>query len=608
MKRRMKRVFVSVLATLVLMATFAISPAVATGTPTFSISEASGQAGEQVQVSVRIADNPGIIALQVRVSYDSEVLELQSADGQGDFSGVAFGPLNRQPFNVSWDDSLNPNSTANGTLATLTFQIKADAAPGDTVISIAYDEDNVFNSDYDNVSFATQNGKVTVTEPPSSNVSVYSTNEDCSAAVGRVSMSSEAGTTTVSASTISGYRFLGWYVVTGIENGQVTAYGEQVATTLSHTFTPTEDTALVAVYQARNSVNVTIGVVNGAQYSVGNSATVRMGGVESVPLGSNLLLSAVDSAKVLQWQDENGMILGTDANLSFPVNSRSSLMLVYRSELADQAFVQFVSSYDQVLSYNQYSATDEILFPTAPTRFGYTFDKWVFEGTDTEATEESIRAQIASSNLITLRPSYTKNEGTLIVTVEYAGVNRAADQYSLAVGSTRTLQAPEIDGYTFQCWKKGSTVLSYRGDYYIQPGRDTTLTACYVTSGTQVQRVPVIAMTDLITEINEANHLITCFATRSIPDGYTLLEQGVLYGINLESLTAETFVPGASGVYSYKGSTEYRNGVQRLSNRVSSDTIVIYHRGYMIVRDESTGEEAYYYTDIVSGSYNSINQ
>ena len=162
----MKRVLAVLLTTIMLLTIVAVSPIIALEVPTFSVSDAQGYAGDEVVLSVNIASNPGVISIGLQIGYDSSVLELKSAAIK-DFAEVSFSPIEANPFMVTWEDVLKPNNTNNGSLAVLTFSIKESAPLGDTSVTVDYNDneaDNVFNSDYDNVSFTMHNGKVTVLE------------------------------------------------------------------------------------------------------------------------------------------------------------------------------------------------------------------------------------------------------------------------------------------------------------------------------------------------------------------------------------------------------------------------------------------------------------
>lgn len=159
----MKRFFAFILATMMIISIVPISPVIALGTATFSVSEAEGSAGEEVTLAINVESNPGVVVIGLQIGYDSSVLELKSAAGK-DFADTSFGPTTGNPFHVTWEDVLNPNNTNGGVIAELTFLIKADAPLGESVVTVSYDEENVFNSNFNNVYFATQNGKVTVVE------------------------------------------------------------------------------------------------------------------------------------------------------------------------------------------------------------------------------------------------------------------------------------------------------------------------------------------------------------------------------------------------------------------------------------------------------------
>ena len=158
-----KHVFYICLLAAVLLLLSIIPSAFAAGTPTFSVSNAEGSPGDEVKLTVDVSNNPGVICIGLDITYDPAVLELKAANAAS-FGTLSFGPVSNIPFKLSWDESLKPNNTSNGSIVELTFAIKSNAALGDSVVAVSYDPDNVFNSDYDNVTFSVQSGKVRVKE------------------------------------------------------------------------------------------------------------------------------------------------------------------------------------------------------------------------------------------------------------------------------------------------------------------------------------------------------------------------------------------------------------------------------------------------------------
>ncbi len=134
----------------------------------FVVSTAEGVEGDTVTVTVSLANNPGIVSAKLKVAYDADVLELKSAKAEGVYAANAgFGPTTRNPFTINWVDTASGIIYADdGAFATLTFDIKADAAIGDSAITVSYDPDDVYvtddNNNYNNVTFAVENGAVKV--------------------------------------------------------------------------------------------------------------------------------------------------------------------------------------------------------------------------------------------------------------------------------------------------------------------------------------------------------------------------------------------------------------------------------------------------------------
>ena len=115
---------------------------------------------------------------------------------------------------------------------------------------------------------------------------------------------------------------------------------------------------------------------------------------------------------------------------------------------------------------------------------------------------------------------------------------------------------------------------------------------------------PVILLSEPYTVEAGTVHKVSCRATRSVPEGYTLLEQGMLYARDVAGLDENNFKEGTAGVNVARSTDTDPNGVMTLNVKVANDTIVVSFRGYMVVRNDSTGNESVWYTGVVSRSYN----
>ena len=89
------------------------------------------------------------------------------------------------------------------------------------------------------------------------------------------------------------------------------------------------------------------------------------------------------------------------------------------------AFVQFVSSYGQVLKAGTYSTIADTDFPIAPSKKGYVFEGW-------SMTADGINTAITNGGTIEVKPVY---------------VQETAATYTVAVQYPTELQEKNVSGY-----------------------------------------------------------------------------------------------------------------------------------------------------------------
>ena len=138
-----------------------------------SVMTASGKIGEQVEVEIRLSDNPGFADLSLEIGYDSEAMELTEVRPNAAVGGTFMQgqSLEALPFMISWVEA-EKNNTFTGTLATLVFTIKKDAPTGKHPITVDFyhglkgdyvdGKDVNFNMDDKRVPITYENGSVIV--------------------------------------------------------------------------------------------------------------------------------------------------------------------------------------------------------------------------------------------------------------------------------------------------------------------------------------------------------------------------------------------------------------------------------------------------------------
>lgn len=134
-----------------------------TSSPLFKMSSANILAGDDFDLDLTISNNPGITALQVSIEFDTSAIVLTGIEHKGLFSNPSTcSNTLSSPFKISWYSKSSANETENGVLATLHFHALETTQNATYDVVVSYDEDNVFDSSFDNVYFSTENGEVVI--------------------------------------------------------------------------------------------------------------------------------------------------------------------------------------------------------------------------------------------------------------------------------------------------------------------------------------------------------------------------------------------------------------------------------------------------------------
>ena len=174
-----------------------------------SVDTKTAKAGETVTVPVRIAGNPGIAAFSLRISYDSDTLELSNIlDGEL-IQGIGTSTFNVSSGLANWH-TIGGDLTRDGELFKLSFIVKDTASAGTTPVSVKLKGDlpvSLSNSNRQAVPVVFTAGGVKV---PKISTITY----DANGGTGAPAPTTKEEDTDVRISytkpTRTGYRFLGW--------------------------------------------------------------------------------------------------------------------------------------------------------------------------------------------------------------------------------------------------------------------------------------------------------------------------------------------------------------------------------------------------------------
>lgn len=170
----LRRIKIYILTAIMLTMSFAPTAIFAAGQLKASAADVSGKPGENVKISVKIDENPGIVGLSMSVEYDGGALELTKYEFGATFSGMsktASDNISEIPFAVEWinmdpeklaelekkdnetDEEYNarmqgPNGimlllsmkqdSSTGSIIDLNFNIKSGAASGKEKVNIEF--------------------------------------------------------------------------------------------------------------------------------------------------------------------------------------------------------------------------------------------------------------------------------------------------------------------------------------------------------------------------------------------------------------------------------------------------------------------------------------
>lgn len=163
MKKKLSAAFAVILTVCILMTQAVCFTAFADseGKPSIVASSVATKAGDTVDVTITMSNNPGLVSANLYVNYDADVLTLKEVKDGGLLTGVTHSDnYKTSPYGLCWvNDTAPENFTVNGILATLTFEVSEEAVTGTTTISL---EQDILNFDMDNVVFDLVSGNIQI--------------------------------------------------------------------------------------------------------------------------------------------------------------------------------------------------------------------------------------------------------------------------------------------------------------------------------------------------------------------------------------------------------------------------------------------------------------
>ena len=415
-------------------------------------------------------------------------------------------------------------------------------------------------------------------------------------------------TITLTASLPENYEFIKWQVsADGTNWSDATGSG---STSASYSVTVNGDAYYRAVVR---SLGAFILKVEAPEFTINENPGMNHG-TAFFDGGTNVTVDyTTDSYTFKYWRNGADKIVHTSENgtaYTFYITSNVTLKAEYADEtVSKESYVIYVSAYDQILesySLSSSEAGSRAQPSSGPSKLGYRFLRW-------DKTPSEIAALIDQNTekTIIVYPVYEKINESNELRVQYktASDDTIANDFVLTIelGKNKSITAPNIENHTFSYWMIGEEIVSYGETYRIRPLKDTTIIAIYDYSG-DVTAVPIVSITGkTATDMGGGKYKISFTATRTVPEGFTLIKQGVILTSKSSIANGDDFTLDntSTGVKVYEGNNTEANGNTTANVNVTKPGTVIYVRGYVTYKDSNNVLHTVY-SQIDSASYSSL--
>lgn len=137
------------------------------GSPVLFSEKVKVKPGEKgVKVPIKINKNPGILGMEIAVSYDEKVMKLVGASNGQAFKGVlnfTKGKLLNSGCKYVWDgQEISKKETKNGEILVLNFDVYDTAKKGTYLIDITYEDGNIVDNALSPVTIYVEGGEMVI--------------------------------------------------------------------------------------------------------------------------------------------------------------------------------------------------------------------------------------------------------------------------------------------------------------------------------------------------------------------------------------------------------------------------------------------------------------
>lgn len=287
---------------------------------------------------------------------------------------------------------------------------------------------------------------------------------------------------------------------------------------------------------------------------------------------NSLQVSSADEGYAFSFYMEKGFVLSFSSNYTFRVVDDHQFIAFFRP--VDKSHIVVVDANNKHLGgllVDEGTILDEEVLANFSSKLnnppGYNFVGWNVELPLT-----------VSKGVTVIKAVYASHDSEFTVRVFADG--ELTDTKYVPYGKMVTLEAPEIEGKHFSHWSIGNQIISYNPTHKISVYSDFEIHANYTT-----ETVEPVGLSYLSKDVVANNTIIYLLLHSYIPQGYNLIEQGLIY-INSSEQSSEPITLESQNVQRIRAlrfspQNEFAVSINTVNHHY------LYARGYLVL---SNGE------------------
>lgn len=287
---------------------------------------------------------------------------------------------------------------------------------------------------------------------------------------------------------------------------------------------------------------------------------------------NSLQVSSADEGYAFSFYMEKGFVLSFSSNYTFRVVDDHQFIAFFRP--VDKSHIVVVDANNKHLGsllVDEGTILDEEVLANFSSKLnnppGYNFVGWNVELPLT-----------VSKGVTVIKAVYASHDSEFTVRVFADG--ELTDTKYVPYGKMLTLEAPEIEGKHFSHWSIGNQIISYNPTHKISVYSDFEIHANYTT-----ETVEPVGLSYLSKDVVANNTIIYLLLQSYIPQGYNLIEQGLIY-INSSEQSSEPITLESQNVQRIRAlrfspQNEFAVSINTVNHHY------LYARGYLVL---SNGE------------------